>query len=94
MGKGLKVAGLILGIFGILSAVIGFFVPFLSLAGFPGSIVGLVLSCVGLKKGKDGLGTAALVLTIIATVFTGITFFTCGLCVICAAGAASGLASL
>lgn len=91
MGKGLKVAGLVLGIFGILSATIGFFVPFLSLIGLPASIVGLVLSCVGLKKGKDGLGTAALVLSIIATVFTGITFFTCGLCVLCVASAASSL---
>ena len=89
MGKGLKIAGLILGSLGIISAFIGFAVPILAVLGLPMSITGLVLSCVGQKKGSSGLGIAALVLSIIAVVFTAITFFTCGLCVLCVAGAAA-----
>ena len=87
MGKGLRITGLCLGIVGIVFAFIGFAVPICSVLGLPVSITGLILSCVGIKKQKDGLGTAALVLSIIAVVFTAITFFTCGLCVLCAAGA-------
>lgn len=89
MGKGLKIAGFVLGILGIISAFIGFAVPILAVLGLPMSITGLVLSIVGQKKQKDGFGTAAFVLSLLAVIFTGITFFTCGLCVLCAAGIAA-----
>ena len=93
MGKGLKVAGLILGILGILCAFGGFAFAWAAVFGLPLSITGLVLSCVGQKKGKSGLGTAGVVVGIIAVVFTAITFFTCGLCVICVAAAAASQAA-
>lgn len=91
MGKGLKIAGLILGILGIVSAFVGFGVPIMAVLGLPMSITGLVLSCVGNKKGASGLGTAGIVVSIIAVVFTAITFFTCGICVLVIGGAAAGL---
>lgn len=83
----MKVTGLILGILGIISAFIGFAVPILAIVGLPLSILGLILSIVGNKRAKSGLGTAAFVLSLLAVIFTGITFFTCGLCVLCVAAA-------
>ncbi len=93
MGKGKAIAGLVLGIIGI---VCGLLSGYLSLIGLPIAIVGLVLSVSGRKALKAnnlpaGIGTAGLVLGIIAVVFTAIAFFTCGLCIICAAGAAGSL---
>ncbi len=89
MGKGLAVAGFILSILGIVCGF-GFWSGWLSVAGLPISIVGLVLSVSGGKKLRAngqpaGLGTAGMVIGIIAVVITTITFFTCGLCTICAA---------
>lgn len=73
----MKIAGLVLGILGILCALFGFIGGTLGLIL---SIVGLVLASMGNKKyGKDGLGTAALVLSIIAVCLTGITFISCGI---------------
>lgn len=89
--KGKAIAGMVLGIIGIvLSVLSGWF----SIIALPVSIVGLVLAVIGrgqLKAAGEpaGIGTAGLVLGIIAVVLSGITFFTCGLCVICAAGAVS-----
>lgn len=88
-GDGKKIAGLVLGIVGIISAFIGFAVPFLAIGGLPVSIVGLVLSVLGNKEVKTGLGTAAFVVSLLAVIFTAITFFTCGLCVICAAASSA-----
>lgn len=89
-GKGLRVAGLVLGIVGLVMALIDSFVfAWLAVLCLPVSIVGLVLSCVGRKKAKDGIGTAGLVIGIIAVVFSAITFFTCGICVICVAAGAT-----
>ena len=88
MGKGQSIAGLVLGIVGIVFGVLnGWF----SIIGLPVAIVGLVLAVIGGKKLRQneqptGMATAALVLGIIAVIFTAITFFTCGLCIICAAG--------
>ena len=70
-----------------------------SIIGLPVAIVGLILSVVGGKKLRrneqpTGIATAGLVLGIIAVVFTAIAFFTCGLCVICAAGLEAGIESL
>ena len=61
----------------------------LALLGLPIAVVGLILSIIGGKKLKEagqpeGLGTAGLVVGIIAVVFTTITFFSCGICHICA----------
>ena len=85
--KGKAVAGLVLG---IVSIVFGFLGSIFSLLALPMAIVGLVLSVSGKKAlaaaGQPaGIGTAGLVLGIIAVVYTAISFFTCGLCVICVA---------
>ena len=85
MGKGNAVAGLVLGIVGIVFAILnGWF----SILGLPVAIVGLVLSVVGGNKLRAndqpaGIATAGLVLGIVAVVYTAIVFFTCGLCIIC-----------
>lgn len=92
MGNGKKIAGLVLGILGVVSAFVGFGIPVLAICGLPISIVGLVLSVLGNKQEKTGLGTAAFVISLLAVIFTAITFFTCGLCVICAAGVAGTVA--
>ena len=94
MGKGKAIAGMVLGIVGI---VFGILSGWFSVVGLPIAIVGLVLSVVGGKQLKaanqpSGIATAGLVLGIIATVFTAIAFFTCGICVICATGAISSAA--
>ena len=91
IGKGKKIAGLVIGILGIVCAFIGFGIPYLAIAGLPVSIVGLVLACVGNKQERDGLGTAAFVLSLLAVIFTAITFFTCGICVITVAASVHGL---
>lgn len=94
--KGKAVAGLVLGIVAI---VLGFLGGWLSVLSLPCAIVGLCLSVTGGKALKAagqpaGVATAGLVLGIIAVVFTAISFFTCGICTICAAatlGAAGAL---
>lgn len=93
MGKGKAIAGMILGIVGIVCGVLS---GWLSLIGLPVAVVGLCLSVSGGKQLKEanqpaGVATAGLVLGIIAVVFTAIAFFTCGVCILCAAGAASSL---
>ncbi len=85
----MAVAGLILAILGLISGCIGFAVPILSIIGLPIALVGLILSCVARKKQANGLSTAGLVVGIIAVVFTAVTFFTCGICVLCIATAAA-----
>ena len=87
-GKGLCIAGLVLGIIG---CVIGWALSslgYLSLIGLALGIVGIILSVKGKKTCPGGLGTAALVVSIIATVLAGIGFLTCGLCTICGSAAA------
>ena len=96
MGNGKSIAGFVLGIVGI---VFGILNGWFSVIGLPIVIVGLILSIQGGKAIKadtgkaGGIATAGLVLGIIAVVFTGIAVFTCGLCVICAAGVTGGLDS-
>lgn len=94
--KGQAVAGLVLGIVAI---VFGFLGTFFSILALPMAIVGLILSVMGGKKLKAagqpaGIATAGLVLGIIAVVFTGITFFTCGICTLCIVAEAGALAAL
>lgn len=89
MGKGKAIAGLVLGIVGI---VFGLLSGVFSIIGLPVAVIGLILSVIGGKQLKaagqpSGIATAGLVLGIIAVVFTGIAFFTCGLCIVCASGA-------
>ena len=96
MGKGSAIAGFVLSIIG---TVFGLLSGVFSIVGLPVAIVGLILSINGGKKlaangQPKGLATAGLVLGIIAVVFTGISFFTCGLCILCAGGAAAGAGSL
>ena len=91
--KGKAVAGLVLGIVGI---VLGFLGTYFSIVALPVAIVGLCLSVSGGKGLKaagqpHGVATAGLVLGIIGVVLTAIFFFTCGLCTICAIGAAASL---
>ncbi len=95
MGKGQSIAGLVLGIVGIVFAF-GPISAWLCVIALPVAIVGLVLSVVGGKKLKAngqpaGIATAGLVIGIIAVVFAAISFFTCGLCVICVASAGDAL---
>ncbi len=85
MGKGAAIAGFVMGITGI---VFGLLNGVFSIIGLPIAVVGLVLSVSG-RKGliannlPSGIGTAGLVLGIIAVVFTAIAFFTCGICILC-----------
>lgn len=85
--KGKAIAGLVLGIVGLVFSFLG---TWFSVIALPIAIVGLVLSVMGKKAltaaGQPaGLGTAGLVLGIIAVVFSAIFFFTCGICTICVA---------
>ncbi len=95
MGKGKAIAGLILGIVGILLGF-GFFTAYSSLIGLPVAIVGLCLSVSGGKSLKAnnqpaGIATAGLVVGIIAVVLTAIMFVTCGLCaLVCGAVEVAG----
>ena len=87
--NGKAIAGLILGIVALVCSVLGgFIIAWCYVIALPIAIVGLVLSIVGgnaLKAAGQptGMATAGLVIGIIATVFGAITFFTCGICVIC-----------
>ena len=88
--KGKAIAGLVLSIVGLVLSFLG---TFFSIAALPVSIVGLVLAVSGKKAlaaaGQPaGIGTAGMVIGIIAVVFSAIFFFTCGLCTICAVAAA------
>ena len=88
--KGKAIAGLVLSIVGLVLSFLG---TFFSIAALPVSIVGLVLAVSGKKAlaaaGQPaGIGTAGMVLGIIAVIFSAIFFFTCCLCTICAVAAA------
>ncbi len=92
--KGKAIVGLVLSIVALIIGWLGY----LSFVGLPMAIVGLVLSVSGGKQLKaagqpSGIATAGLVIGIIAVVLTGIAFFTCGLCAVCAAAADSAMDS-
>ncbi len=91
-GKGLSIAGLVLG---IVSAVLAWFYM-INIAALVCGIVGIICAAKGKKKAvaagaPTGIGTAGLVLSIIGTCLAAVGFFSCTLCVVCAA---SGIASL
>ena len=90
-GKALSIVGLVLG---ILSVILAWFY-LVNIVALVFGIVGIILAAIGKKKAREvgaptGLGTAGLVLAIIGTCIAFIGFFTCTLCVICAADAATG----
>ena len=78
---------------GIICLIGTWFGGYISIASLPLAIVGLVLSVVARKKKKSGVATAGMVVGIIAVIFTAISFFTCGICVLLLADelAAAGL---
>ena len=91
--KGKAIAGMVLGIIAIVFSFLG---TWFSIIALPLAIVGLVLAVSGRNQLKAagqpaGVGTAGLVLGIIAVVLSGIFFFTCGLCTICAAAAVGSM---
>ena len=89
------VVGFVLTILGVVFAF-GPISAWLCVIALPVAIVGLCLSVSARKAMKAagqsaGLATAGLVIGIIAVVFAAISFFTCGLCVICASVGKAGL---
>ncbi len=91
-GKGLSIAGLVLG---IVSAVLAWFYMINIIALITG-IVGIICAAKGKSAAvaagaPTGMGTAGLVLSIIGTCLAGIGFFSCTLCVLCTAGTAGVL---
>ncbi|MBE6534944.1 MAG: hypothetical protein E7678_08305 [Ruminococcaceae bacterium] len=94
--KGLSITGFCLSLVSLVFGILpGLFSGWAAIIGLPVAIVGLCLSVSGGRKCKaagvkSGLATAGMVIGIIATVFTAITFVTCGLCVLLCKGAEAG----
>lgn len=91
-GKGLSIAGLVLG---IVSTVLAWFYMVNIVAVVLG-IVGIVCAANGKKAAREagvpgGLGTAGLVLSIIGTCLAAIGFLSCTVCVAIAAGSIAAL---
>jgi len=80
-GRGKAIAGLVLGIFGL----VGGFIPYLSFLCLPASIVGLILSIQARKQmpaGQNGLATAGLITSAIGLGIAAIgTICTVAICV-------------
>lgn len=94
-GKGLSIAGLVLG---IVATVLAWFYM-VNIAALASGVIGIVCAVKGKKlavaaAAPTGLATAGLVLSIIGTCLAGIGFFSCTLCVLCAAGTAGSLIDL
>lgn len=94
-GKGLSVAGLVLG---IIAVVLAWFYA-VNTFGLILGIIGIVCAAKGRKAAltagaSTGIGTAGLVISIIGTCIAGIGFFSCTLCVLCSAGGTAALAGL
>ena len=71
------VAGLVLG---IVSVVIGLFIPGIGWLGLVTGIVGIILSALAIKAQKASINTAGLVLSIIGTAMSLIFWIACALC--------------
>jgi len=89
-GKGLSIAGLVLG---IVATVFAWFYM-INMVALVCGIVGVVCAAVGRNKSiaagiPNGIGTAGLVLSIIGTVLAGVGFFSCTVCVWCTANSVS-----
>ncbi len=94
-GKGYSITGLVLG---IVATVLAWFYM-INIIALVAGIVGIILAAKGKKTAAaagapTGIGTAGLVLSIIGTCLAGIGFFSCTLCVLCAAGSAEALATM
>lgn len=87
-GKGLSIAGLVLG---IVATVLAWFYM-VNIIALVCGVVGIILAVKGKKAtpagAPTGIATAGLVLSIIGTVLAGIGFFTCTVCVACTTSAA------
>lgn len=93
-GKGLSIAGLILG---ICACVLAWFYAINAIAVICG-IVGIVCAVKGQKLAKaagvpTGMATAGLVLSIIGLVLGAIGFLACTVCVICTGNAVNSALS-
>ncbi|WP_040197961.1 hypothetical protein [Candidatus Soleaferrea massiliensis] len=93
-GKGLSIAGLVLGIVAIVFA----WFYMINIVALISGIIGIVCAAKGNKMAvaagaPTGLGTAGMVLSIIGLILAAIGFLSCTLCVACAA-ASSGVSSL
>ena len=71
------IAGLVLG---IISVVIGGFIPSVGWLGLIVGIVGIILAAIACKKEKKGINTAGLVLSIIGTALCLVFWIACALC--------------
>lgn len=94
-GKGLSIAGLVLGIV----AVVFCWLAIWNTIALVCAIVGLICAIKGKKLATEsgeptGIATAGLVLSIIGLVFAGIGFLTCTVCSLCIIGSAGSLGSL
>ena len=61
--KGLSIASLVLGIISVITWLIPLF-------GFPTALTGLILGCIGVRKGGKGMGIAGIVLCSIFLLLT------------------------
>lgn len=61
--KGLSIASLVLGIISVITWLIPLF-------GFPTALTGLILGCIGVRKGGKGIGIAGIVLCAIFLLLT------------------------
>ena len=83
-----------LSLVSLVLAIVGIVLSF-TVAGWIGlilSIVALVLACVDRKKGKNGMNTAAMVISIIAIVITVVAIIVAAVCVSAILGMAGALA--
>ena len=92
-GKGLAVAGLVLGII----SVVFLWVPFVNTVALICGIIGIVCSAKGRAintryREPSCLATAGLVLSIIGTALSGIGFLSCTMCSLCV-GLSGGFAN-
>lgn len=71
------IAGLVLG---IISCVIGAFIPSVGWLGLIVGIVGIIISALAMKREKAGINTAGLVLSIIGVVLCTVFWIACALC--------------
>lgn len=95
-GKGMSIAGLVLGILGL----VGGFIPVVNYFTTVCAILGLIFACIGRKRSKlaygkaSGIATAGLVLSIIGTSFAALGVLCTIACMgsLCAAGNSLGCA--
>jgi len=80
----MAIAGLVLGIISLVT----FYIPFFNFISLIMAVVGLVCSVKGkqqlLNEGRPvGMATAGFVLSLLALIFSSISFLTCTVCTLC-----------